>query len=100
MGEMPYLAILGVYLLFESTASFARIAQAPVAVRFAPVAAAVATGWLAASQALGQAGASLGAGALADLAGFGSLLWLAGALGIGAGALGFILVVREAKDGG
>lgn len=101
VGGMPFLAILGAYLLFESTAAFSRVAQSPTAVNFAPGAAAVATGWFAASQALGQAGAALGAGVLAEAVGdFEVLLWAAGALGVASAAIGFLVLVPAARGRG
>jgi hypothetical protein len=98
VGGAPYLAILGSYLLVESCAAFARIAQAPVAVRFAPVGAAVATGWLAASAALGQASGSIGAGVLADVTGsFQVLLWVAGGIGVVSGLIGFLILLPASR---
>ena len=100
-GGAPYVAILGSYLLVESCAAFARIAQAPTAVRFAPVGAAVATGWLAASAALGQASGSIGAGLLADVTGsFEALLWVAGGLGIASGLIGFLVLLPASRRRG
>lgn len=101
VGGAPYVAILGSYLLVESCAAFARIAQAPTAVRFAPVGAAVATGWLAASAALGQASGSIGAGLLADVTGsFEVLLWVAGGLGVAAGLIGFLVLLPASRRRG
>lgn len=103
VGRSPFVAILGAYLLVEACAAFSRIAQAPVAVRFAPVGAAVATGWLAAASALGQASGSIGAGVLADVTGsFEILLWVAGAVGVVSGLIGFLVLLpasrRRSKD--
>lgn len=101
VGGAPYVAILGSYLLVESCGAFARIAQAPTAVRFAPVGAAVATGWLAASAALGQASGSIGAGLLADVTGsFEVLLWVAGGFGIASGLIGFLVLVPASRRRG
>jgi hypothetical protein len=98
VGGVPYLAILGAYLLFESTAAFTRIAQAATAVGFAPAAAAVATGWLAAGQALGQSLASVGGGIIAEATGsYEILLWLAGGFGVASAAIGFIVLVPAAR---
>lgn len=101
VGGAPYVAILGSYLLVESCSAFARIAQAPAAVRFAPVGAAVATGWLAASAALGQATGSIGAGLLADVTGsFEVLLWVAGGFGIASGLIGLFVLVPVSRRRG
>ncbi len=101
VGGAPYVAILGSYLLVESCAAFARIAQAPTAVRFAPVGAAVATGWIAASAAFGQASGSIGAGLLADATGsFEVLLWVAGGFGVAAGLIGFLFLLPASRRDG
>jgi hypothetical protein len=101
IGGAPYLAILGAYLLFESTAAFTRIAQAATAVGFAPAAAAVATGWLAAGQALGQSAASLGGGILADVTGsYELLLWVAGGLGLASAGIGLLFLVPAGRRRG
>lgn len=77
IADAPALLAAGFMQLLYQSNPFSRLAQAPVAVRFATFPAGAASGWVMAASATGSFGGSVGGGFLAESLGFNAINWMA-----------------------
>jgi predicted MFS family arabinose efflux permease len=94
-GGAMVLAALSMQLLYQGN-PFVRLAQTPLAVRFAPMSPSAASGWVLGGSALGSFIGSLLGGFLADTFGFNAINWMA-VVGAALSVALLLFVLRRAE---